>query len=98
LKQQILKALANPPRIFFVPYSLAVLNFLIEFIIFFASMIIFLVFTSDIPMWLPTVFLSVLCIVHSILGIFCKKDPQLAQIISAKFKLFRNKIPRRLIA
>ena len=33
MKQQVLKALANPAHIFYVPYSLAVLNFVIQFLI-----------------------------------------------------------------
>ena len=34
MKQQVLKALANPAHIFYVPYSLAVLNFAVQFIVF----------------------------------------------------------------
>ena len=34
MKQQVLKALANPARIFYVPYNLAVINFAVQFIVF----------------------------------------------------------------
>ena len=34
MRQQVLKALANPARIFYVPYTLAVINFAVQFIVF----------------------------------------------------------------
>ena len=34
MKQQVLKALANPALLFYVPYSLAVINFAVQFIIY----------------------------------------------------------------
>ncbi len=97
MKQQVLKALANPAHIFYVPYSLAVLNFAVQFIIF---MIIFLVVLIDDwqntlnPLW----FLVSVIVVHMILAFFAKKEPQLGQIISAKLQLFKHKIPRRLVS
>jgi len=36
--------------------------------------------------------------VHMILAVFSKREPQLAQIISAKIKLLKEKIPRRLVS
>ena len=96
LKQRVLKALANPPRIFYVPYSLALLNFLVCFLIFVVSMVIFLLATGNIPMWLPLVFLGILSLTHTILGTYSKKEPQLSQIIFAKFAIFKQKIPNRL--
>ncbi len=96
MKQTVLKALANPPRIFYVPYNLAILNFLFWFLIFVFSMAVYLII-SDIPMWLPLAFLGVLFITHSILGFFSRKDSQIAQMILSTMKIFSKKIPRRLI-
>ena len=95
MKQQVLKALANPARIFYVPYSLAVLNFAVLFLGF---VIIFVIGTlmkrSVEPLW----FLGAVILSHSILAFYSKREPQLAQIIVAKVRLFKQKIPRRLIS
>lgn len=96
MKQQVLKALANPPRIFYVPYSLAVLNFVVQFIVFIAIYVVSLVFFNyDIP---PLIFLFSVLGVHMILAVYSKSDPQIGQILSAKMQLFKRKIPRRLAA
>lgn len=97
MRQKVLKALANPPRIFYVPYSLALLNFFVCFIIFIVAIVIFLIFTGEIPMLLPILFLGILSIIHIILGIFSKRDPQFAQIIFASLNIIKNKIPKRLV-
>lgn len=98
MKQEVLKALANPSRIFYVPYSLAVINFAVQFIIFIIVFIIGLIFYGiDNPIY-PLYFLISLCVVHMILAYFSKKDPQLGQIISAKIQLLKKKIPGRLAA
>lgn len=97
MKQQVLKALANPARIFYVPYSLAVINFAILFLIFVVIFVISLIMrlTNPIsPMW----FLLTLIMVHMILAAYSKREPQLAQIISAKIRLLKEKIPRRLVS
>lgn len=98
MRQKVLKALANPPRIFYVPYSLALLNFFFWFFAFVVSMVAFLLITDDIPMWLPLVFLGVLSFCHIILGFYSRKDSQIAQIIFSRFYIFRQKIPKRLIS
>ena len=98
LKQKVLKALANPARIFYVPYSLALLNFFVWFLVFIVSMVVFLLFTGNIPMSLPLVFLGVLVLCHSILGIYAKQDYQIAQILMANFQVFKNKIPKKLVS
>ncbi len=98
MKQKVLKALANPPRIFYVPYSLALLNFFVWFLTFVVSMVVFLIFTGNIPMSLPLVFLGVLSFFHALLGVYAKKDYQIAQILIASFQVFKNKIPRRLVS
>ena len=97
MRQKVLKALANPPRIFYVPYSLALLNFFVCFIIFIIAMVIFLIFTGEIPIILPLAFLGILSLIHVILGIFSKKDPQFAQIVFASFNIIKNRIPKRLV-
>jgi type IV secretory pathway VirB3-like protein len=96
LRQKVLKALANPPRIFYVPYSLALLNFVFWFVLFVILMVITILFKID-NFLLPLVFLGLLSLSHSILGIYSKKDPQIAQIIFSKLRLLRYKIPRKLV-
>ena len=98
MKLQVLKALANPSRIFYVPYSLAVLNFAIQFIIFMvifvASLLIYGTETNVSPLY----FLVSVMVVHSILAIYSKKDPQIGQIISAKIQFIKKRIPNKLAA
>lgn len=96
MKQQVLKALANPPRIFFVPYYLAVLNFVVQFIIFvviYVSALVFFDFLID-----PVLFLISVILVHMLLAAYSQKDPQIGQIILSRFQLLKRKIPRRLAA
>ncbi|MBE6457284.1 MAG: hypothetical protein E7011_00520 [Alphaproteobacteria bacterium] len=98
MKQQVLKALANPSHIFYVPYSLAVLNFLIQFLIFSVVFVISVIATSGKNPLNPLFFLLSVIAVHSIIAIFSKRDPQLGQIVSAKIQLFKKKIPGKLAA
>ena len=96
MKQQVLKALANPAQIFYVPYTLAIINFAVQFIVFIVIFSIrMILFNKDIN---PLFFIGSLTLVHSIIAIFSKKDPQLGQIISAKLNLFAKKIPGKLAA
>ena len=98
MKQKVLKALANPARIFYVPYSLAVINFALQFIVFIILFVLGLVLYG-IDSWInPLYFLISVCVVHMILALYSKKDPQLGQIISAKIQLLKKKIPGRLAA
>ena len=96
MRQQVLKALANPPRIFYVPYSLAVLNFVVQFIVF---IVIYIVSLTFFDFQIEPIFflLSVIC-VHMILAVYSRVDPQIGQILSAKLNLLKYKIPRRLPA
>ena len=98
MKQQVLKALANPARIFYVPYNLAVINFVLQFLVFIVFFIISLVASGGKSTINPLYFLLSVIIVHSILMIYSKRDPQLGQIIAAKIQLFKQKIPGRLVA
>ena len=98
MKQQVLKALANPARIFYVPYSLAILNFAVQFIVFLIVFVIsLLIYKTNTPVS-PLYFLVSVCVVHMILAAFSKKEPQLGQIIAAKIQLLKKKIPGRLAA
>ncbi|MDW2958953.1 MAG: VirB3 family type IV secretion system protein [Alphaproteobacteria bacterium] len=98
MKQQVLKALANPALIFYVPYSLAVLNFAIQFIIFMVIFFVSLALTKGNNPVPPLYFLISVVVVHSIIAVFAKRDPQLGQIVSAKVQLFKKKIPGKLAA
>ncbi len=98
MKQQVLKALANPPRIFYVPYYLAVVNFVVQFMIFLAFFIPLLLFSGGSIAINPLIFISSTIIVHMILAVFSKTEPQLGKIISAKIQLYKHKIPKRLAA
>lgn len=101
MKQQVLKALANPSHLFYVPYTLAVLNFIIQFVIFTALYIIgiFVLGVNKVNDYLnPLYFLASVILVHMILATFSKRDAQLGQILMAKIKMIRDKIPRRLPA
>lgn len=96
MRIQVLKALANPAHIFYVPYSLAILNFAIQFIIFIVLFVAMLITTGK-PLN-PLFFLLSVIAVHLIIAIFSKRDPQLGQIVTAKMQLFKKKIPGKLAA
>mgnify|MGYP002852338545 CR=1 FL=1 len=101
MKQQVLKALANPSHLFYVPYTLAVLNFMIQFIVFTTLFIIgiFVLGTDKVNTYLnPLYFLISVIVVHMILATFSKRDAQLGQILVAKIKMIKDRIPRRLPA
>ena len=91
MKQQVLKALANPAQIFHVPYMLALINFFVQFIAFIIIFVLGLVFfNKDVsPLWF---------LISVIMAIFSKRDPQLGQIIISKIQLIKLKIPRKLAA
>ena len=98
MKQQVLKALANPARIFYVPYNLAVINFAVQFIVFIIFFVFGLVTSGGKIAINPLYFLLSVMIVHSILAVYSKRDPQIGQIIAARIQLFKQKIPGRLVA
>ena len=98
MKQQVLKALANPARIFYVPYNIAVINFAVQFIVFIIIFIIDLIVNKSNGKITPLYFLLSVIIVHSILAVFSKRDPQLGQIIASKIQLMKHKIPGKLVA
>ncbi|MDR1697274.1 MAG: VirB3 family type IV secretion system protein [Rickettsiales bacterium] len=96
MRQQVMKSLANPARIFFVPYSLAVMNFTILFVVFVVGMVTEILLTGNVVFFSPLYFLIALVAIHMILASFANNEPQLAQIISARLKLFRKHIPDNL--
>lgn len=82
----------------YVPYTLAVINFAVQFIVFIIVFIAGLI-AYGAESWVnPLYFLISVCLVHIILAAFSKREPQLGQIISAKLQLFKKKIPGRLAA
>lgn len=98
MKVGVLKALANPARIFFVPYNLAVLNFIVLLFIYLAIFVSGLIFTNGKLAVNPLYFLLILIAAHSMLAMISKKEPFLLHIIMAKLSLFRKRIPGRLVA
>lgn len=98
MRQQVLKALANPARIFYVPYTLAVINFAVQFIVFIIVFLIDLTVNGADVKTSPLYFLVSVIVVHAILAFYSKRDPQLGQIISAQIQLLKKKIPGRLAA
>lgn len=98
MKQQVLKALANPARIFYVPYSLAVINFAVQFIVFIIIFVAGLIIGGVNTFIDPLYFLISVVVVHLILAAFSKRDPQLGQIISAKIQLLKKRVPGKLAA
>lgn len=98
MKQQVLKALANPARIFYVPYSLAVINFAVQFIVFIIIFVAGLIIGGINTFIDPLYFLISVIVVHMILAAFSKRDPQLGQIISAKIQLLKKRVPGKLAA
>ncbi|MDR0726450.1 MAG: VirB3 family type IV secretion system protein [Rickettsiales bacterium] len=98
MRQQVLKALANPSRIFYVPYTLAVMNFALQFLVFIGIFMGSLIVSGGNISIDPLVFLISVTTVHLILAGFSKQEPQLAQIIAAKLRLFKSRVPGRLTA
>ncbi|MCL1785907.1 MAG: hypothetical protein FWG39_02025 [Alphaproteobacteria bacterium] len=80
-----------------MPYSIAVLNFFVQFSIWIPLFILEVTITNDVRITNPLYFLLSVIAVHSILMIFSKREPQLANIIAAKIQLFRKNIPESLV-
>ena len=96
MKVPVLKALANPARIFYVPYNLAVFNFMILLCLFMVVFFTCLIIWGERGAINPLYFFLVLIPVHSILAVWSKKEPFLLRIFMANLALFRKKIPNRL--
>ena len=98
MRVPILKALANPARIFFVPYNLAVLNFIVLFFIYITAFVSVMILTDDRIAINPLYFMLALIGTHSLIAAWSKKEPFLSQIFMARLALFRKKIPDALMA
>lgn len=98
MRLRVFKALANPALIFYVPYSLAVMNFTIQFLIFMTIFVASLIIKGADSEVTPAFFLVTVIIVHSLIAVFSKRDPQLGQIIAAKIQFLKTKAPRKLVA
>jgi type IV secretory pathway TrbD component len=86
------KAITNPLKILGAPYGLAMVNFIVFFIIFVLSII---VFEGDIQ---PVYFLIPFVLAHYILARMGNLEPQLGRIVSARLKLITIKVPKNLIS
>ena len=100
MRQQVLKALANPSLLFGVPYTLAILNFMVQFVVFIVLYVVgLMVFPDFVNKFLnPLYFLISVCLVHMVFAKFTKNDSQIGQVLIAKIKMMKSKIPRRLSA
>lgn len=97
MKQEVLKSLANPARIFYVPYNLAIFNFVVQFLVFIVISAIGLTTSSSFEMPIdPLYFLLSVVLVHFVLMVYSKREPQLMQIILSKIRLFGKFIPKNL--
>jgi type IV secretory pathway VirB3-like protein len=96
MKIPVLKALANPARIFFVPYNLAVLNFAVLFAAWLAIFFGGLVLTGGELGINPLYFLLSLIGSHMMLAVWSKREPFLAKILVARIRLWR--MPGRMAA
>ncbi|MCL1902030.1 MAG: VirB3 family type IV secretion system protein [Alphaproteobacteria bacterium] len=96
MRQQVLKALANPARIFYVPYSIAVMNFAAQFIVFVTIFFTDLLINGTDAKFSPMYFIISVGLAHIILAGVSKKEPQLANIIAAKIRLFKVRAPNRI--
>ncbi len=79
-----------------MPYSLAVINFAVQFLIFIVFFVVDLTINGVDARLNPLYFLISVIVVHSIIAIFSKSEPQLGQIITAKLRLYRSRIPNEI--
>jgi len=105
MKIPVLKALANPAYIFFVPYNLAVFNFMVHLIVYVFLFFGALIITGgmsiggnlgNIVIINPLYFAISLITVHMILAGFSKKEPFILRIFMARLKLFKMRVPKEL--
>ena len=97
MRVPVLKALANPARIFFVPYNLAVLNFAFMFLLWLVLFWGGLIFTMGNLVVNPLYFVGALFATHSMLAAWSKKEPFLMAIVVARIRLWRKKIPNKMV-
>ncbi|MCL2629082.1 MAG: VirB3 family type IV secretion system protein [Alphaproteobacteria bacterium] len=91
MRVPIQKAVTNPLRILGVPYGLAMVNFIVFFILFAVSLIISMGEMN------PLFFIIPFVISHYVLAYISKNEPQMGQILSSKLKIFLMRVPKNLI-
>jgi len=96
MKIPVLKALANPAHIFFVPYNLAVFNFMVHLMLYVVLFFGGLIISAGRIVVNPLYFAISLIAVHMILAGMSKKEPFILRIFMARFKLFRMRVPKEL--
>lgn len=80
MQEPILKAVAMPPRIFWAPFYLAVLNLVVQF----PLMLFWVVFAQGSPIW----FIFTILIAHIFLIMHSSYDPHLYLMIVAWVRCF----------
>lgn len=95
MRQQVLKALANPARIFYVPYNLAILNFVVQFLVYVVIFVVGVSTTGEMPID-PLYFMLSVFLVHFILMVYSKREPQMMQMLLAKINMLRKRVPKAL--
>lgn len=97
MRINVIKSLANPIKIFNVPYALAIFNFIIQFIIYMSVFIFFMTISKGNILINPLYFLCSIIIVHIIFIRFSKKEDHLFNIIVAKINFIYLFWVKRLI-
>lgn len=77
MKEELLKSVAQPMQVFFAPFGLFLLNVVITFIL----MVLFLISGFGVYMWIPVLFFVILHFVAVVIG---KKEPHIDNIIASR--------------
>ena len=77
MKEELLKSVAQPMQVFFAPFGLFILNAVISFIL----MILFLIAGFGVYMWIPVVLFVLLHFVAVVVG---KNEPHIDNIIASR--------------
>jgi len=98
MKILVVKELANPAYIFFVPYKLAMFNFIVHLMLYIFLFFGGLIISNGRIVVNPLYFAISLILIHLFMAGMSKKEPFLLRIFMARLKLFRMRIPKRLSA
>ena len=77
MKEELLKSVAQPMQVFFAPFGLFILNAVISFVL----MILFLITGFGVYMWIPVVLFVLLHFVAVVVG---KNEPHIDNIIASR--------------
>ncbi len=77
MKEELLKSVAQPMQVFFAPFGFFLLNVVVTFIL----MILFLILGFGVYMWIPVLLFIVLHFVAVVIG---KKEPHIDNIIASR--------------